>query len=62
MFGGSPEQLVNALLEYRGLSESELQNIREMIDQAESSDLGNTANTANTESSKKNESKKGRKR
>ncbi len=62
MFGGSPEQLVNALLEYRGLSESELQNIREMIDQAESSDLGNIVNAANTESSKKNESKKGRKR
>lgn len=56
MFGGSPEQLVNALLEYRGLSESELQNIREMIDQAESSE------PANTDSSKKSESKKGRKR
>lgn len=37
MFGGSPEQLVNALLEYRGLSQSELQNIRTMIDQADSS-------------------------
>lgn len=35
LFGGSPEQMVNALLEYRGLSESELQNIRQMIDQAE---------------------------
>jgi predicted transcriptional regulator len=38
LFGGSPEQLVNALLEYRGLSKSELQNIRELIEQAESSD------------------------
>ncbi len=62
MFGGSPEQLVNALLEYRGLSESELQNIREMIDQAESSESTNPGNTAKTESTKKNESKKGRKR
>ncbi len=35
LFGGSPEQLVNALLEYRSLSESELQNIRDMIDQAD---------------------------
>lgn len=61
MFGGSPEQLVNALLEYRGLSESELQNIREMIDQAESSDSANTEK-ANTESSKRNATKKGRKR
>lgn len=38
MFGGSPEQLVNSLLEYRGLSESELHNIRGMINQAESND------------------------
>lgn len=36
LFGGSPEQLVNALLEHRGLSDSELENIRAMIDQAES--------------------------
>ncbi len=35
LFGGSAEQMVNALLEYRGLSESELHNIRQMIDQAE---------------------------
>lgn len=35
MFGGSPEQLVNALLEYRELSESELANIRTMIEEAE---------------------------
>lgn len=35
LFGGSPEQLVNALLEYRGLSASELQNIRDVIDQAD---------------------------
>ncbi|XZE53727.1 BlaI/MecI/CopY family transcriptional regulator [Planctomycetaceae bacterium SH139] len=35
MFAGSPEQMVNALLEHRSLSESELQNIRELIEQAE---------------------------
>ena len=35
LFGGSPEQMVNALIDYRGLTESELQNIRQMIDQAE---------------------------
>ena len=35
LFGGSPEEMVNALIDYRGLTESELQNIRQMIDQAE---------------------------
>jgi predicted transcriptional regulator len=43
LFGGSPEQLVNALLEYRGLSESELQNIRDMIDQADREGADTTA-------------------
>ena len=56
MFGGSPEQLVNALLEYRGLSENELQNIRTMIEQADSN------NSVKPEVSNKPESKKGRKR
>jgi predicted transcriptional regulator len=51
MFGGSPEQLVNALLEYRGLSESELQNIRDMIAQAESS--GSSSQTPSTSSKPK---------
>ena len=35
MFAGSPEDLVNALIEYRGLSNDETERIREMIDQAE---------------------------
>jgi len=30
--GGSPERLVNALLDYRGLSKQEAESIREMID------------------------------
>jgi BlaI family penicillinase repressor len=32
--GGSPEALVNALLDYRGLSSEELQRIRQMLSQA----------------------------
>ena len=32
--GGSPETLVNALLDYRGLSEAELKRIRKMLDGA----------------------------
>ncbi len=56
MFGGSPEQLVNALLEYRGLSKSEVQNIRKMIEQAVSRD-------ENTQvAPRKQDPKKGRKR
>ena len=35
MFAGSPEDLVNALIEYRGLSNDETERIRVMIDQAE---------------------------
>ena len=36
LFAGSPEDLVNALIEYRGLSDGESERIREMIEQAES--------------------------
>ena len=32
--GGSPEALVTALLDYRGLSQSELARIRQLLDQA----------------------------
>ena len=32
--GGSPEELVTALLDYRGLSPQELQRIRTMLDEA----------------------------
>ena len=32
--GGSPEKLVTALLDYRGLTESELSRIRQMLDDA----------------------------
>jgi len=35
LFAGSPEDLVNALIEYRGLSNDETERIREMIEQAE---------------------------
>lgn len=35
-FAGSPEEMVTALLEYRGLSKDEAARIRAMIDQAES--------------------------
>jgi len=36
-FAGSPEEMVTALIEYRGLSADEAERIRTMIDQAESS-------------------------
>jgi predicted transcriptional regulator len=36
MFGGSPEKMVNALMEYRGLTADEAERIREMIDAADS--------------------------
>lgn len=36
MFGGSPEEMVNALMEYRGLSQDEADRIRRMIDEADS--------------------------
>jgi predicted transcriptional regulator len=36
LFAGSPEEMVTALIEYRGLSPDEVQRIRTMIDQAES--------------------------
>ena len=32
--GGSPEELVTALLDYRGLTQSELVRIRQMLDEA----------------------------
>ena len=35
-FAGSPEDMVTALIEYRGLTEDEGQRIRQMIEQAES--------------------------
>ncbi|QDV22568.1 BlaI/MecI/CopY family transcriptional regulator [Aureliella helgolandensis] len=35
-FAGSPEEMVTALMEYRGLSSDEAERIREMIDAAES--------------------------
>ena len=35
--GGSPETLVNALLDYRGLRPDELQRSRQILDQAQSS-------------------------
>lgn len=35
LFAGSPEDMVTALIEYRGLSPDEAERIRTMIDQAE---------------------------
>ena len=32
--GGSPENLMSALIDYRGISEAELENIRAMLDRA----------------------------
>ena len=36
LFAGSPEEMVTALMEYRGLSADEADRIRDMIDSAES--------------------------
>ena len=35
LFAGSPEEMVTALIEYRGLSTAEADRIRKMIDEAE---------------------------
>jgi len=35
MFAGSPEEMVTALIEYRGLSRDEAERIRKMIDEAD---------------------------
>jgi predicted transcriptional regulator len=35
LFAGSPEEMVTALIEYRGLTPSETERIREMIDNVE---------------------------
>lgn len=37
LFAGSPEEMVTALIEYRGLTPEEAERIREMIDRAEAS-------------------------
>ena len=38
-FSGSPEEMVTALIEYRGLSKQEAERIRDMIGQAEAKQL-----------------------
>ena len=38
--GGSPERLMSALMEYRGLSEDEALRIREMLDQSQKTKPG----------------------
>ncbi len=35
LFAGSPEEMVTALIEYRGLSRAEAERIRDMIDEAD---------------------------
>ncbi len=39
LFGGSPEEMVTALMEYRGLSAEEADRIRNMIDAADSKEI-----------------------
>jgi len=41
LFAGSPEDLMTALIEYRGLSADESERIREMIEQAEQKQQAN---------------------
>ena len=41
-FAGSPEEMVTALMEYRGLSPQEADRIRQMIDAAEQKPVGRT--------------------
>ncbi len=41
LFAGSPEEMVTALMEYRGLSPAEADRIRSMIDAAESQNKPN---------------------
>jgi len=58
-FAGSPEEMVTALMEYRGLSTDEADRIREMIDSAESmspeKDSAKTSKTPSKSSSKATE-------
>lgn len=42
-FAGSPEEMVTALIEYRGLSPAEAERIRAMIDRAEASSTSTAA-------------------
>ena len=41
LFGGSPEELVTALIEYRGLSKEESKRIRDRIEKADREQKGN---------------------
>lgn len=42
LFGGSPEEMVTALLEHRGLTTEEAKRIREMIEESERTTRANT--------------------
>lgn len=53
MFAGSADELMTALLEYRGLSDAEAERIRAMIDQAESPVDANSKAKANSKSPRK---------
>jgi len=55
LFAGSPEEMVTALMEYRGLSSEEADRIREMIDAAESK----AASKSNQKTAKKHVKKHG---
>ena len=47
-FAGSPEDMVTALIEYRGLTDHEAQRIREMIQRAETAAKQSTSSTQQT--------------
>jgi predicted transcriptional regulator len=53
LFAGSPEEMVTALMEYRGLSADEADRIREMIDAAESKASVKATSKSNRKVSKK---------
>jgi BlaI family penicillinase repressor len=42
--GGSPERLVTALLDYRGLSDSELKRIRQLLDESKTNKTSQKGN------------------
>ncbi len=52
LFAGSPEEMVTALMEYRGLSADEADRIREMIDAAESKSITRKSSKATRKTSK----------
>jgi len=58
MFAGSPEELMTALLEYRGLSSDEAKRIRMMIDEAEAASKDEPASPPSESKSKSSRRRK----